>query len=140
MNDPTTPHFGQQEILPDNNGLVTLRGFLYKTTNGSWVLSQEPNLKSCCVGAQSKVMKQIYLFGELPDVASSAVAEVTGRFKVEPHYSDKGTLTQYYTLEDVVIQHHEADYTILGWVGAGLVALLISVKLFQYWRWASRKT
>lgn len=40
---------------------VVIRGFLYLDSHKQWVLSNEPNLRSCCVGLASKSAQQILL-------------------------------------------------------------------------------
>lgn len=64
----------QEEIL--------IRGFPYVTTEGKVILSSEPNMKSCCVGASHKVDSQI-LLEEYPanDVVHGFAIMVQGRFK-----------------------------------------------------------
>ena len=138
MNKTEKHYFGQQ-ALPPGESTVTLRGFLYKTPDGAWILSQEPQLKSCCAGSHSKVKEQFYLIGEFTDSPAATVAEVTGLFKIEPRYSESGTLIQYYTLHDAVRVTKEMDYTILVWFGVVLLGMLVSVRFFQHWRRVSRK-
>jgi len=137
MNDQQSYPFGQQVIQPDQEGVVTLRGFLYQTPDGVWVLSQEPNLKSCCVGSDSKVKDQIYLFGELPESPPNTVAEVTGVFRLSQKHMENGQFIHYYTLQDAKLIHKEIDYGSLIWFGAMFLGLGISVLFFRYWRRAS---
>ncbi len=37
---------------------ITLQGFPYKTEEGTWILSSEPHLKSCCIGKKPTVVLQ----------------------------------------------------------------------------------
>jgi hypothetical protein len=43
---------------------LSLKGFLYQTAEGSWILSANPHLKSCCIGCSEKQHSQIYLSDE----------------------------------------------------------------------------
>lgn len=128
--------FGQQEIHPNEKGIVTLRGFLYQTPEGVWVLSQEPNLKSCCVGSASKVMNQLYVDGNFPDVPAGQVVSLSGVFKVDPKYTNEGKLTQYYTLSEAAIQQNEYPYSTILWVGIAVILLIAvyRIKPFEIFR------
>lgn len=48
---------------------VHIRGFLYRTEKGEWVLAAEPNLKSCCIGKKS----QVQVIGDFPNSFKTAV-------------------------------------------------------------------
>lgn len=129
--------FGQQQISPGSDGLVSVRGFLYQTPEGLWVLSQEPNLKSCCSGSKGKVMEQIYLEGHLPINSFQGVLLVSGVFEIDPRHNQKGELIRYYTMKEVSLQATKADLTPLFWIG-GIV--ILSALLFLCWKGVFRKT
>lgn len=64
-----TPEISWSEILsfpdatpnPYHNKLIQIKGFIYKSTDNQLYLSQEPNLKSCCIGSKNKRQSQILL-------------------------------------------------------------------------------
>lgn len=58
-----------EESLPGPEETVEVKGFLYKSAGGVWILSEEPNLRSCCVGKESKSDSQILL----PEAYDSAL-------------------------------------------------------------------
>lgn len=58
---------------------VVLRGFVYQAKNGDWILSPEPNLRSCCVGAAHKNDQQIVLQGDFSKSPSHQVINVKGQ-------------------------------------------------------------
>ncbi len=128
--------FGQQEIVLTPEGLVSVRGFLYQTPEGFWVLSQEPDLKSCCKGSKGKVMEQIYLEGGLPIEGSESVVLVSGIFNINPKHNEKGELIQYYSIKEPIIKSQTYDMNFL-WASAGVIVIAI---LFLYWKGVFRKT
>ncbi|MGZ3633454.1 MAG: hypothetical protein ACXU9U_04065 [Parachlamydiaceae bacterium] len=77
----------KHEILPDllekQRQNVKIRGFMYQGNEGNWILSAEPNLKSCCVGTSSKKGSQIFVKDfSLKKVPLSVVALV-GEFQIQ---------------------------------------------------------
>lgn len=79
---------------------VTIRGFYYEWNSRASILSAQPAIKSCCLGAESKVHEQIFLhhFKMKP---SKYVVCLKGKFRVEPVYGEGGKLLQLYHLEEV---------------------------------------
>lgn len=129
----------EKEIEPDVSGNVQLRGFLYQTKEGFWILSKEPQLKSCCVGAKEKVMEQVFLSGDLAGHYSPAtVVDVTGILTVNPLYSESGEVLQYYQLQNAVIQNKEINVPVWEWVGS-ICFVAVMVWLFRYGRARFRK-
>lgn len=54
---------------------VTIRGFLYQSTDGEWILADQPNLKTCCVG---KKVGQIFLDGDFSEIPTYKPVSITG--------------------------------------------------------------
>lgn len=51
---------------------VLIRGFLY-SGNQKIILASEPNLKSCCVGAENKRSMQLVVLGDIASIPKTAV-------------------------------------------------------------------
>ena len=66
---------------------IIIRGFLYKSPNHQWILTSEPNLKSCCVGAFHKATHQITLEGVFAEQDINRVISVRGIWKAHPSYT-----------------------------------------------------
>lgn len=80
---------------------VVVRGFLYHTPNGDWVLAAEPNLKSCCQGAGHKVDRQIFVGGDIGQPEPGRVYSLKGFFSKNPVYDTSGNVVQLYHLQNV---------------------------------------
>lgn len=78
--------------------LVQIRGFSYQTSDGQYILSAEPNLKSCCVGSADKSRQQILLGDSISTFPGSQAIVVRGSLHVHP-----AEHLGYYTLENVSI-------------------------------------
>lgn len=134
-------YFGQQEIQPDSTGLAKVRGFLYQTPSGEWILSTEPHLKTCCAGSQSKVKDQIYLVGILEEASAGSVVEVSGNYKISPQYSLEGALTRYHTIENPTIHSAEKNLsTLILLIGVMILIGGAITLFFRYGRGDSPKT
>jgi hypothetical protein len=57
---------------------IEIRGFLYQSDKGLWILGAEPNLKSCCVGSAHKASSQIALSGTYQKGMINKILHVRG--------------------------------------------------------------
>lgn len=114
-----------KEIMHFHNSEVHIRGFLFRSTEGELLLASEPNLKSCCVGSQEKITRQLVIAGnlELPKGFSKAVS-LEGRFRVDP-IKDKGRWQRIYILENAhyITENRGEQPGLLYALGAGLLAI-----------------
>lgn len=62
---------------------IELKGFLFPTSDGGWILSSEPGLKSCCVGSIHKQASQITLLGDFSGCSRHKPTEVRGILQCE---------------------------------------------------------
>lgn len=60
---------------------IELRGYLYRDSNGNIVLTDTPNLKSCCVGKPE--ISKIYISGSFPEKLPVQLSVVRGILKGE---------------------------------------------------------
>lgn len=99
---------------------VEVKGFLYKTKGGDYVLASSPNLKTCCTGSKENVRKQIYPTGDLPFHPSRRSVKLRGTFKVKPRKDDAGNLKKLYHLENssLIMKESPAVPTSLMTIGA----------------------
>jgi hypothetical protein len=58
--------------------LAQVRGFAYQTPQGMWILSEDPQLKSCCAGAPAKAGRQIFLAGEFTSLPKAQAIALKG--------------------------------------------------------------
>lgn len=63
----------------NDNQSVELKGYLYRDSEGAVVLTDTPNLKSCCVG-KPEVFK-IYLSGSFPEKLPVQLSVVRGNLQ-----------------------------------------------------------
>lgn len=86
-----------------NNSRVTIRGFLYQSQEGRWILASSPNLKTCCVGHASKAIKQVTVHGGTLAASPDRVIALSGTFIVEPAFNDQNALTGLFHLKDATM-------------------------------------
>lgn len=98
---------------------LALRGFLFQADNGSWILSEEPDLKKCCIQADHKQESQIVLLGDLCKYSTNLPLHVRGTFHMQRNGS--------YSLSDLEIKQKQS---FPFWtVGALVCVLLLGFKL-----------
>ncbi len=61
-----------------HNQEVMIRGFLYATEDGRWIVSSEPNLKTCCIGSSQKAQSQVILDSTFEEFPSNRAIALQG--------------------------------------------------------------
>lgn len=83
---------------------IKIRGFIYQADNGRVILAEAPDLKSCCVGAQHKVARQLVVTGiEGQATQSTRALVLQGILLREPKEDATGNLVQLYRLDHAKI-------------------------------------
>ncbi|MCH9624961.1 MAG: hypothetical protein S4CHLAM123_01230 [Chlamydiales bacterium] len=96
---------------------ITLTGFLFQTEESNWILSNEPDLKTCCIGAKHKRESQITLLGNFSNYTEHLPLKVTGTL----HKNEMGS----YALSDAnITQNISFPYWTVGIVGSLLLAFV----------------
>lgn len=127
--------------LPENPTLMTyqgervqLRGFWYPDEG---ILASETNLKSCCVKSENNVLKRVLVKGEIGPISPQRAHTLEGTFKIDPIFNEKGSLIQFYVLENANVverpNHHFAGYL------SGLSLIIGCFLLFRFYRRKVRK-
>lgn len=75
---PSFISFNDLSTCDHDKKTIQIRGFAYKKTDGQWILSPDPALKSCCVGAALKAKEQIFLSGNFAPLSEAQAIVVQG--------------------------------------------------------------
>lgn len=102
---------------------VEVRGFAYQGERG-WLLSDEPNLKSCCVGAAAKAGSQLMLPGSF-EGGQNALVALEGR--LETVVDEQGM--RRFALEEARTIRRQASA-----LAFGLLALLVIGVGYVVWK------
>jgi hypothetical protein len=122
-----------QDLMKYHNQKVCIRGFLYRTPEGITYLAAEPDLKTCCVGSQAKISRQIMLVDhEIAFVNDGRVKEIQGRFEVQPLKDDNGQWKRLFVLLDARLIESHNNTTLWGIYLVGF--LLVMIFLFYAFR------
>jgi hypothetical protein len=77
LQEVSAPEFLDQEI--------EVKGFLHQMPEGEWVLSSQPNVRSCCTG---KKHPKVEVKGEIENPQKAKVVTVQGKLiKKDDHYA-----------------------------------------------------
>lgn len=79
---------------------VQIRGFWYSLAPDQGILAASPQLKSCCVGASSKIYQQLKVKGNIAPSSYHGAITLEGIFKIQPLTGAEGQVVQYYRLEE----------------------------------------
>ncbi len=106
-----------------NNREVEVRGFLYPTQEGQYVLASEPNLKTCCIGTGKKTTPQLKLIEGKDLPTTTRAVTVKGTFS----YLLQDGRPVYLLTNPIVV---EEEFYSLGAIlilmtGVGIVAYLL---------------
>jgi hypothetical protein len=97
-----------------NHRRVNVRGFLYPTLDNQWILSSEPQLKSCCAGSIHKADQQIFIYFdplESPPMSKQAIT-IEGVFVFNPIFHEMGNTLPKYRLEEARILPEKNHYSL----------------------------
>ena len=107
--------------------LIEIRGFFYSIDDSKGILASQPDLKSCCVAAPSKISQQLFLQGDLVNLPHQRAVTVKGIFKIHPVYENNGDLKQLYFLENtskVSVNRFPMGYALLFLLTTGIIWFL----------------
>lgn len=100
--EPQTLHLSDLPV--ENLGLhgkiVRARGFWHPLSSNEGVLSNELDLKSCCIRAPAKIAQQIFVKNAPFTLTPKRAITLEGRFNIEPRYDENGQIVQLYVLEE----------------------------------------
>jgi hypothetical protein len=118
----------EDENAPVPSQRIHIRGFLYQTQDGEVVLAREPDLKTCCVGSESKRQTQLLVVGDVRDKVGQKLA-----MDLEGTLSHHTSHVFPYHLENTTVlppQPFAADVVLLG----SVVLVLIMASFFIWIR------
>jgi hypothetical protein len=102
---------------------IKVSGFLYRDQAGHWILSSEPNLKTCCVGTARKMWEQIIVAGNIEETAKGQVYALEGKLVVDPLWQDS-ELKRIYRLDEARIVSDSKSFS--GMILSGIIGCLIA--------------
>lgn len=123
-------HPEEKERLPAWDGKdVILRGYLFVSSEGTWVLSGDPHLRSCCVAKPQKLGSQIIIRERLNERKRvHQLVTLQGTFGIQDKQDDKGEPLRLYTLKNVRVVETTFPFktTIIG------ILLMVLMGMFFY--------
>ena len=96
----TFANHGIEQLKKIDSQHIRIRGFLYATPEGHYILAAQPNLRSCCVTTLSKADQRIEIRGLGAISIPMRPVILEGFLKTNPEYSKEGKLIGLYTLEN----------------------------------------
>ncbi|MFT4553456.1 MAG: hypothetical protein ACI9S8_002096 [Chlamydiales bacterium] len=96
---------------------VVVRGFLFQTSTGKWILSEKPNVKSCCAGSPTKAIQQIFLDGSYNKSDINKAVTLQGKFIIDIQKNQLGSPLQYYRMspaKKISNSHRRSPFAIIS--------------------------
>lgn len=109
-----------------DNTTIQVKGFLYRDEHETWVLSSEPNLKSCCVGKGEKGNKQILLGADFSGIKTQFPLTLEGTFRLNDRQFHPMTMDNAYIVEEDGSSVYDALLIMI--IIVSLVIFYISIK------------
>lgn len=107
---------------------IQVRGFWYPLSENQGVLAPYPHLKSCCIGSLPSLGDQIFVTGEVNQIATKQPVTLQGLFKIAPQYDNQGKIIQFYVLEQAQFIQN-SPYLSIFW---SFFILLLASSLMVY--------
>jgi hypothetical protein len=123
----------QNDLSSYNNQEVQVRGFLYKTNDERLIIASTPDLKSCCIGSESKLSQQIFVKGSWDNIPNNQAVTLQGHFLVEPLKDLNGGFKQLYTLNrgKIVSEGTSLPMASFALAGIGFGSAIIALYFFR---------
>lgn len=112
------------------NKVIKIRGFLYKSSDGDWILSPEPHLKSCCVGVSKNNLNQIYVTLK-SEVDTDRAVDLVGTFIAKTDFTPPNTQKMYELRNADVNKKEGITYTV--YIYTSVFFFLLAV--FYFFKW-----
>lgn len=116
---------------------IQIRGFLYLQDNQSYLLSSQPNLRSCCMGVSHKMTEQIVI----PNLANppSEIVQypvlIEGNLVAELTSSEAQEFSYKFILTNAVLKE---SYHSFSWLTLVISLLLLAITYFGIKMWSKR--
>jgi hypothetical protein len=110
-----------------NGQKVQISGFAYQAKNGQWILSPDPQLKSCCIGSVAKAQQQIVLEGTFFSLPPAKALIIEGDLVIDSSQS-----IGYYSLYDIKILNDSSTPWKTISVLAGISIIASGAYIFNY--------
>lgn len=106
---------------------ISVRGFLYQISDGSWILASEPNLRTCCIEKKQRLSRQIYL-PNFQGVQCDKPLTVIGKFTLNP----EGTPSIFSLVEGEIGPEETQSKQFIPLLIAALIVTVGSGLFFKY--------
>jgi len=113
-----------------------LKGFLYQNAEGTWVLSPEPNLKSCCILSEVKRQSQVIIEADFPKEKINTLVQISGDLESRSFHTHSGkSITVNYLTNAKLVENN----TKIPVFSLGLLAFALGFSGIYIWKKISKK-